>query len=225
MRNPMIAPMSQQGEPGGHQGGVHLGRERLRQILAAHRVTFQRTRPGRSNDPHGDAKLDRIDNVLEHHPTGASRSTSSGHRAIRPMGRSAAGGAPQRPGSELPPAPWQFHGCYSVGDDTLWGAVRRQKSAVNVQVALRSIRARRPDGEAIYVILDTCRPTSEPRSASGPPASGVELCFTPPTAHGQTRSKPTSGRNRVRAQRLELPEPCPAHPPAARPPAWRNANA
>ncbi len=40
----------------------------------------------------------------------------------------------------------QFHGCYSVGDDQLWGVVRRRKSAANTLTALKSIRAARPTG-------------------------------------------------------------------------------
>jgi len=48
----------------------------------------------------------------------------------------------------------QFHGCYSIGDDTLRGVVPNQKSAVNVLAALKSIRAARPDDQAIYVILE-----------------------------------------------------------------------
>ena len=48
---------------------VTVGRERLRQILAANKVTFQRTKTWKeSNDPDRDAKLDRIEFVLEHHP-------------------------------------------------------------------------------------------------------------------------------------------------------------
>lgn len=39
-----------------------------------------------------------------------------------------------------------FHGCYSVGDDTLWGVNRRRKGAANALAALKSIRATRPDG-------------------------------------------------------------------------------
>lgn len=33
----------------------------------------------------------------------------------------------------------QFHGCYSIGDDVLWGVARRQKSAANVLAALETI--------------------------------------------------------------------------------------
>jgi hypothetical protein len=47
-----------------------------------------------------------------------------------------------------------FHGCYSMGDDRLWRVNRRKKGATNTLAALRSIRAARPDGAPIYVILD-----------------------------------------------------------------------
>jgi len=46
-----------------------------------------------------------------------------------------------------------FHGCYSVGDD-LWGVDRRKKAAANTLATLKSIRAARPDGAPVYVILD-----------------------------------------------------------------------
>ena len=50
---------------------------------------------------------------------------------------------------------FQFHGCYSVGDDRLWGVARWRKSAANTLSALKSIRAARADGAPIYVILGT----------------------------------------------------------------------
>nr|WP_254714939.1 IS630 family transposase [Actinomadura sp. NAK00032] len=37
-----------------------------------------------------------------------------------------------------------FHGCYSLGDDTLRGITRRGKSGANTLAALKSIRAARP---------------------------------------------------------------------------------
>ncbi len=73
----------------------------------------------------------------------------------------------------------QFHGCYSVGDDTLWGVVRRQKSATNVLKALRSIRARRPDSETIYVILDNLSAHKGTKIRAWAARNRVELCFTP----------------------------------------------
>lgn len=37
-----------------------------------------------------------------------------------------------------------FHGCYSIGDDTLWGVNRRRKGAASTLAALKSIRTARP---------------------------------------------------------------------------------
>lgn len=39
-----------------------------------------------------------------------------------------------------------FHGCYSLGDDQLWGVIRLRKGADHSLAALKSIRAARPDG-------------------------------------------------------------------------------
>lgn len=47
-----------------------------------------------------------------------------------------------------------FHGYYSVGDDTLWGVNHRRKGGANTLKALKSIRAQRPDGAPVYVIMD-----------------------------------------------------------------------
>ena len=37
-----------------------------------------------------------------------------------------------------------FHGCYSLGDDQLWGVTRRRKGGDHSLSALKSIRAARP---------------------------------------------------------------------------------
>jgi transposase len=48
---------------------VRVGRERLRQILRARGISFQRTRTWKeSRDPDRDAKLDRIEYVTSHYP-------------------------------------------------------------------------------------------------------------------------------------------------------------
>jgi transposase len=74
--------------------GVCIGRERLRQILHARGISFQRTRTWKeSRDPDRDAKLDRIEYVTSHYPDRALPSTSSGRcrsgRATAPAGRRA----------------------------------------------------------------------------------------------------------------------------------------
>ena len=163
---------------------VTIGRERLRQILAAHEVTFQRTKTWKeSNDPDRDTKLDRIEFVLEHHLDRTFAFDEFGPLAVRPVGGScwAPAGRPQRQPANYHKTHGvrQFHGCYSVGDDELWGVVRHQKSGVNTLKALKSIRARRPDGEWIYVILDNLSAHKGKPIRRWAERHRVELCFTP----------------------------------------------
>ena len=115
---------------------VTLSVERLRQILAERDITFQRTKTWKeSNDPDRDAKLDRIEEVLEGRPERCFAFDEFGPLSVRPVGGAAwaPAGHPQRR-----PANYhklhgvrQFHACYSIGDDALWGVVRRTKSAAN----------------------------------------------------------------------------------------------
>jgi hypothetical protein len=163
---------------------VTVGRERLRQLLEANGVTFQWTKTWKeSNDPDRDAKLDRIDEVLNTYPDRCFAFDEFGPLQIRPTGGSAwaPAGHPQRQ-----PANYnklhgvrQFHGCYSIGDDELFGVVRQRKSAVNTLEALRSIRARRPDGKPIYVILDNLSVHKGSTIRFWAVQNRVELCFTP----------------------------------------------
>lgn len=74
---------------------------------------------------------------------------------------------------------WYFHGCYSVGDDTLWGVNRRKKGANNTLAALRSLRAARPDGAPIYVILDNLSAHKGETIRRWARKNRVELYFTP----------------------------------------------
>ena len=57
--------------------------------------------------------------------------------------------------------------------------VRQQKSGANTLKALRSIRARRPDGEQIYVILDNLSAHKGAKIRDWANKNKVELCFTP----------------------------------------------
>lgn len=124
---------------------VRVGRERVRQLLAAHGITFQRTKTWKeSNDPDRDVKLDRIEHVINKYPDRMFAFDEFGPLSIRPTQGSswAPMTKPQRQ-----PANYhklhgvrQFHGCYSIGDDTLFGVVRRRKSAHNTLAGLRSIR-------------------------------------------------------------------------------------
>jgi hypothetical protein len=60
-----------------------------------------------------------------------------------------------------------FHGCYSLGDDQLWGVMRRRKGGDHSLAALKSIRAARPDGAPIYVIMDNLSANKTPKIRVG----------------------------------------------------------
>jgi transposase len=163
---------------------VRIGRERLRQLLRKHDLTFQRTKTWKeSNDPHRDAKLARIEQLMTEIPDRVFAFDEFGPLTIRPHG--GASWAPAGRPDRLPAnyhklhGVRQFHGCYSVGDDTLWGVVRRRKSAANTLAALKSIRQARPDGAPIYVILDNLSAHRGVKIREWAGRNKVELCFTP----------------------------------------------
>ena len=162
-----------------------IGRERLRQLLRKHEITFQRTKTWKeSNDPQRDAKLARIEQVTTHFPRPGVR-VRRVRTADDPPARPAPAGQPKSRPDRLPAnyhklhGVRQFHGCYSVGDDTMWGVVRQQKSAANTLAALKSIRAARPDGAPIYVILDNLSAHKGAAIRAWAARNKVELCFTP----------------------------------------------
>jgi DDE superfamily endonuclease len=75
-----------------------------------------------------------------------------------------------------------FHGCYSVGDDQLWGVTRLRKGADHTLAALKSIRSARPDGAPIYVILDNLSANKTAKIRTWARKHKVELCLTPTSA-------------------------------------------
>lgn len=163
---------------------VVIGRERLRELLATHDVTFQRTKTWKeSNDPQRDEKLDRIEEVLDEHLDRVFAFDEFGPLGLHPIGGScwSARGKPQRLRANFHKTAGvrQFHGCYSVADDVLFGTVRMQKGAANTLAALRQIRARRPDATTIYVILDNLSAHKGDKIRTWCEKHAVELCFTP----------------------------------------------
>jgi transposase len=163
---------------------VRIGRERLRQLLHAREVTFQRTRTWKeSTDPRFDAKLDRIEHVTTAFPDRVFAFDQFGPLSIRPHHGSTWARATK---VDRLPATYRrshgiryFHGCYSLGDDQLWGVVRRRKGGDHTLAALKSIRAARPDGAPIYVILDNLSANTTPAIKKWAGAHNVELCLTP----------------------------------------------
>ncbi len=98
---------------------VRVGRERLRQLLRKHELTFQRTKTWKeSNDPARDAKLARIEQVMTDVPDRVFAFDEFGPLTIRPHG--GASWAPPGHPDRLPAnyhklhGVRQFHGCYSL---------------------------------------------------------------------------------------------------------------
>src|SRR5512144_963037 len=163
---------------------VRVGRERLRQILHQHYVSFQRTRTWKeSTDPDKDAKLDRIEEVTSRFPDRCFAFDQFGPLSIRPCHGSC--WAPRGKPNRLPATYRRthgiryFHGCYCLGDDQLWGVTRTRKGGDHTLATLKSIRAARPDGEQIYVILDNLSANKTPTIRDWAARHNVELCPTP----------------------------------------------
>jgi transposase len=154
----------------GRDRPVRIGRERLRQILHARGISFQRTRTWKeSTDPERDAKLDRIEYVTSNYPDRCFGFDQFGPLSIRPC--HGACWAPRKRPVRLRATYHRthgiryFHGCYCVGDDQLWGVVRRRKGADHTLAALKSIRAARPGGYRLFVILDNLSANKTPAIA------------------------------------------------------------
>jgi transposase len=163
---------------------VRIGRERLRLILREHHISFQRTRTWKeSTDPDKESKLDRIELVTGHFLMRCFAFDQFGPLSIRPCHGSA--WAPESRPVRLPATYHRthgiryFHGCYSLGDDQLWGVNRRRKGGDHTLAAIKSIRAARPDGAPIYVIMDNLSANKTPAVRAWAAAHNVELCFTP----------------------------------------------
>jgi transposase len=167
-----------------HEHRVVISRERLRQILREAGVSFQRTRTWKeSRDPDKEAKLDRIEEVTTQFPDRCFAFDQFGPLSIRPCHGST--WAWESTPTRLPATYTRthgiryFHGCYSLGDDQLWGVTRRRKGGDHSLAALKSIRAARPDGAPIYVIMDNLSANKTPKIRTWAAAHNVELCLTP----------------------------------------------
>ena len=95
----------------------------MRALLHRNRITFQHpTAWKESTDPDGEAKLEKIEDVLEHHFKQAFAFDEFGPLLIRP--RAGTGWAAQTRPDRLPANYHRtagvryFHGCYRIGDDT-----------------------------------------------------------------------------------------------------------
>lgn len=116
---------------------VKIGRERLRQVLHAHRISFQHTRAWKqSHDPDFGTNLDRIEEVTSRFPDQGFAFDQFGPLSIRPCHGIC--WAPRAQPTRLPATYHRthgvryFHGCYSLTDDQLWGVVRERKGAGHI---------------------------------------------------------------------------------------------
>ena len=165
---------------------MRIGRERLRQILHARGISFQRTRTWKeSADPDKDAKLDRIEHVTSGYPDRCFAFDQFGPLSIRPC-HGACWARRKRPVRLRATPPHPRHPLlprlYSLGDDQLWGVVREHKGADHTLAALKSIRAARPGGYRLFVILDNLPANKTPAIRGWAGRENVELCFTPTNA-------------------------------------------
>ena len=166
---------------------VRIGRERLRQLLHERGISFQRTRTWKeSTDPDRDAKLDRIEYVTSAYPDRCFAFDQFGPLSIRPC--HGVCWAPRKRPVRLRATYHRthgiryFHGCYCVGDDQLWGITREHEGADHTLAALKSIRAARPDGYRLFVIVDNLAANKTPAIRRWARRENVELCFTPTNA-------------------------------------------
>lgn len=180
---------------------VVIGRERLRQILRAHQVSFQRTRTWKeSTDTDYDAKLDRIEQVPGQWPDRCFPFDQFGPLNIRPCHGNcwARRKYPDRirvtyhrvHGNRY------FHGCYGITRDQLWGITPLHKGGANSLAALQSIRTARPDGRKLDIIPDNLSCNETPAIRAWPPPTGWS-CASPwpgtcrPTCAGATHPRQT----------------------------------
>ena len=101
---------------------VRIGRERLRQILHARGISFQRTRTWKEfRDPDRDAKLDRIEYVTSNYPDRCFAFDQFGPLSIRPCHGTCWARRKHpvqlRANYHRTHGIRYFHGCYSLGDD------------------------------------------------------------------------------------------------------------
>lgn len=204
-----------------HGRVIRIGREALRCLLARRGVTFQCTKSWKeSPDPERDAKLDRIEHVLDRFPDRVFAFDEFGPLGIRPIGGNC--WAEQTRPDRLPATYHRthgvqyFHGCCSVGHDTLWGVNGRRKGIANTLAALKSIRAVQPDGAPMYVILDNLSAHKGADIRRWAEKHKVELCFTPTQASWANRSRPTSDPAAVHHRQLPPLQPHRAAPGLAR---------
>nr|WP_222106158.1 hypothetical protein [Catellatospora sichuanensis] len=110
------------------------------------------------NFPDRDARLNRIEEILDRFPQRVFAFDEFGPFGIRPTaGELGRAGTPTTAAGRPPPHPrCPLRPRLPLGrrEDTLWVINRCRKGTTNTLAALKSICAARPDGGVTYVILD-----------------------------------------------------------------------
>ncbi len=191
------SPRKLAGYSAGRDDPVRIGRERLRQILHARGISFQRTRTWKeSRDPDRDAKLDRIEYVTSNYPDRCFASGQFGPLSIRPC-HGTCRAARKRP-ARLRATYHRthgircFHGFCCVGDDQLRGITRELKGADHTLAALRPVRAARPHGYRLFVIMDNLAANKTPAIRRWARRENAGLCFTSASA---SRANPVQAQS------------------------------
>jgi transposase len=151
---------------------VRIGRERLRQILHARGITFQRTRTWKeSHDPDLETKLDRIEEVADRSRIDVSPSTSSGRCRSGPVTAPAGPPAATLTGCARPTSALTASGTSTAA--TAWPRTGCGVSCTNTKAAStpwpRSHQSARPARTALRSTSSwtTSRPTPHQRSEPG----------------------------------------------------------
>ncbi|WP_245956738.1 IS630 family transposase [Nonomuraea fuscirosea] len=161
-----------------------LGREALRTLLARRGITFQRTKTWKeAPDPDFEAKLERIEYALTERPERPFAFDEFGPLGIRPT--PGQGGHPRvsrtgcRPPTAAPRASPTSTAATPSATTCCEASTIDARAGVHTWAALKSIRAARPDGAPIYVILDNLSAHKSQRILAWAKKHKVELLFTP----------------------------------------------
>ena len=166
---------------------VRIGREGLRQILHAGQISFQQTRIWKeSTDPDKDAKLDRIKHLTVALPDRCFALDQFGPLSIRLL-HGTAWARQGKPGRQSVTyhrtrGIGYFNGCHPLGEDRLCGITRTLKGGDHTPAALMSIRAGRPGGAPIYVIMDSLSTNKTLTIRAWAATHKARLCFTSTSA-------------------------------------------
>ena len=155
-------------------------------MIPGHKIVTNAPTWKESTDPAYDAKLERIEDVMTRFPDRVFAFDQFGPLSIR-LSHGACWARTKHP--DRLPATYHryhgtryFHGCYDLANDRLWGVLHEDKSGRHTLQALKSIRAARPDGAPIYIVLDNLSCNTTPAIRTWAAAHKVGLCLTPTNA-------------------------------------------